>query len=120
MQHEANRKPTEQTAYSPELVEGCEVEVRPHDTDLVIAGKFRRYVEGWPEVQFNDRSTCICRPSSVRAILSELDGPKSDPLVEALNQSLDRQSPFGADEAESLRSEVIRLGGRIVFDGEPS
>jgi len=106
-------KPTasEHPEYSLELVAGREVEVRPHGTDLVIAGTIVRYVEGWPEVEFNDRSTCICRPSSVRAIPSELDKSKEvDPLVAATtraNSILKGEGDGSYDEATDALRDIL-------------
>lgn len=43
---------------------------------------------------------------------------KPDPLVDAMNESLDRLGAFDAEEADNLRAAIEARGGRIVWEGE--
>lgn len=53
-----------------------------------------------------------------RAILAELE--PVDPLLDALNDALGCGLDYDNGDAEDLRSELAKRGGRIVFDGKPS
>jgi hypothetical protein len=75
----------------------------------------------------NDEQFAGCNPANVGAYLADaieagehLNGsilsPKPDPLVDAMNDSLDRLGAFEKDEADRLRAALAKRGGRIVFD----
>lgn len=109
-----NRKPTasEHPEYSPELVQEAFALLREVHAEPVSKWSYEPGFEDYKR-RNEDRRERIAR------FLSELDGPKSDPLVEAL-RVFDGKPLAAVDAAEALRAELAKRGGRIVFDGDPS